>query len=155
MPISDDPLLAALLALDSYNRGEDAGLKVIGTMIGDAEFLENVLPPSGSSAAGFFAGAYSWKQETIISYRGTDVAPSLFNTASWTDIPAWAIWLQQDYDAAQAHLAVDFFRSIQQSIGGTIETTGHSLGGALAGFVSSLFGVRGTTFDNIDFRNAL
>ncbi|WP_425905400.1 hypothetical protein [Nitrobacter sp. TKz-YC02] len=48
-----------------------------------------------------------------------------------------------------------FFRTVQQETGGTIETTGHSLGGALAGFVASLYGLGGTTFDNIGFRGAV
>jgi hypothetical protein len=30
MPLSNDPLFAAILALDAYNRGYDTGLKVDG-----------------------------------------------------------------------------------------------------------------------------
>jgi Ca2+-binding RTX toxin-like protein len=157
MPLVGDPLFAAILAMDSYNRGSDAGLIVSGNGIGDAT-LKDVTLPAGFADAGFFAQAYTWNGETVISYRGTDVLPglnlSLFNPASWTDVAAWSIWAGANYSTAQAQLAVQFFRTVQSSVQGTIEITGHSLGGALAGFVSSLFGVSATTFDNIDFRRA-
>jgi hypothetical protein len=157
MALSNDPLFAAILAMDAYNRGAGAGLNVAGTSIGTANLIPLALP-NGSPAAGFSAQAYSWNGETVISYRGTDVLPglnlSLFNPSSWTDIAAWSIWFSQNYSTPQALLAVQFFRSVQQAVRGTIEATGHSLGGALAGFVSSLYGIGATTFDNIDFRQA-
>lgn len=76
MPLASDPLFAAILAMDSYNRGSDAGLFVSGNGVGTAT-LKTVDLPAGSANAGFFAQAYTWNNETIISYRGTDILPSL------------------------------------------------------------------------------
>lgn len=158
MPLANDPLFAAVLAMDSYNRGSDAGLIVSGDAVGTAR-LKTVALPAGSAAAGFYAQAYDWNNETIISYRGTDVLPglnlALFNPSTWQDIVAWSVWFSQNYNATQINLAVRFYKEVLSATTGTIETTGHSLGGAMAGFVSSLYGIAGTTFDNIDFRNAV
>ena len=74
MAISED-LFLAILAMDSYNRGYNAGLNlavfgVSGTQIGNAEIRTDELP-LGYEAASFFAQAYSWNGRTVISYRGT------------------------------------------------------------------------------------
>lgn len=72
----------SLLALDSYNRGygqnvvlnsgdSTAGQDEAGRKIGNATVIDVPLP-SGSIAAGFYAIAYNWNGETIISYRGTN-----------------------------------------------------------------------------------
>ena len=63
MPLADDPLFAAILAMDSYDRGVDAGLIVSGNGVGAATRI-NVSLPDGSPDAGFFAQAYSWNNET-------------------------------------------------------------------------------------------
>ena len=79
MAISDD-LFLAILAMDSYNRGYNAGLVVQGTQIGDAQLNQNseIFGPGVDAAASFFAQAYSWEGQTVISYRGTD-APQAVN----------------------------------------------------------------------------
>ena len=78
----------------------------------------------------------------------------LFNSVP-TDIPDWGIWFANDRNTGQARLAADFYRLVAQTVTpSTIETTGHSLGGALAGFVASLYGRKGTLFDNIGFEGA-
>jgi hypothetical protein len=74
MAISDD-LFLAILAMDAYNRGYNAGLKVTGAEIGNALIgLEK--GDAEAQAASFFAQAYTWNGEgngrTVISYRGTD-----------------------------------------------------------------------------------
>jgi hypothetical protein len=76
MPISPE-LFKAILAMDSYNRGINAGLNlsaqgVSGDRIGNAILKNDVLLPAGSDVAGFFAQAYNWNGTTVISYRGTD-----------------------------------------------------------------------------------
>jgi hypothetical protein len=55
MPLSSNPLFAAILAMDSYHRGSDAGLNVGGTQIGDAAILDIALP-SGSPRCWFLGG---------------------------------------------------------------------------------------------------
>ncbi|MDZ7602045.1 MAG: hypothetical protein U1A06_11805 [Hoeflea sp.] len=85
MTVSNE-LMLAILAMDSYNRGYDAGigdgqnvvdgvdvdgLGEAGSTIGSAVVL-NFSVPQGSQAAGFYAVDYQWNGETVISYRGTD-----------------------------------------------------------------------------------
>ena len=73
-------LLLAILAMDSYNRGYNQGLKFTqnsdnsGTAIGNAIVSNRSSSDTNSAAykAGFYAIAYDWQGEKIISYRGTD-----------------------------------------------------------------------------------
>ena len=73
----------SLLALDAYNRGYGQNVLLYPgdsttdqdeaeRTIGSATVL-NVDLPAGSIDAGFYAIAYEWGGETIISYRGTNV----------------------------------------------------------------------------------
>ncbi len=157
MAISDD-LFKAILAMDAYNRGPNAGLNVDGVQIGNA-FLRDDLLPAGSQAASFFAQSYTWNGETIISYRGTDILPGgtnpFLSASSWLDVGQWAELLAGNYDATQLRLAADFYQQIKANVSGSIETTGHSLGGALAGFVAALYGLNTELFDNIWFTQAV
>lgn len=89
MTISNE-LFLAILAMDSYNRGYGAGLGdgvnvdgqgvdvdglgEAGAQIGTATVL-NVPLPEGSEAAGFYAVAYAWNGQTVISCRGTNTDP--------------------------------------------------------------------------------
>ncbi len=63
----------SLLSLDSYNRGYGANVNALPALgsIGEATIIDIPLP-AGSQAAGFYAIAYSWNGNTIISYRGTN-----------------------------------------------------------------------------------
>ena len=66
----------SLLALDSYNRGYGqlvAGLPDTGG-IGNATIVSqsDINQTSDAVAAEFYAVAYQWGNEKIISYRGTD-----------------------------------------------------------------------------------
>jgi hypothetical protein len=72
----------SLLALDSYNRGYGevvftqprgggAVQNEAGRTIGNATIVDVPLP-QGSLAVGFYAIAYDWNGETVISYRGTN-----------------------------------------------------------------------------------
>ncbi len=66
----------SLLALDSYNRGYGANLELgPATQIGNAQIGENaetLIAPGVAQAAGFYAIAYNWNGQTVISYRGTN-----------------------------------------------------------------------------------
>jgi hypothetical protein len=75
-------LMYAILAMDAYNRGYNPGIAGLseasdGTVqIGTATITKNLEDAQLSNqaiAAGFYAVAYEWNGETIISYRGTDV----------------------------------------------------------------------------------
>lgn len=60
-------LMYAILAMDAYNRGYDPGLLRSGSNIGMATIGSDELLPVGSQSAGFYAVAYGWNGETIIS----------------------------------------------------------------------------------------
>lgn len=70
-------LFLSILALDSYNRGYGerlSGLPTAGN-IGTAQVKSDALTKLDADeviAADFYAIAYEWGGETIISYRGTD-----------------------------------------------------------------------------------
>ncbi|WP_298305595.1 hypothetical protein [uncultured Erythrobacter sp.] len=69
-------VLMALLALDSYNRGYAQQVKDLPDIgnIGPARILRISDTDAGSAdfESGFYALAYNWNGETIISYRGTN-----------------------------------------------------------------------------------
>jgi hypothetical protein len=76
-----DNLTLAILALDSYNRGYNAQLKVQGQTIGDISVLNTAADlPISFKADGFYASAYKLSDGSeVISYRGT--TPLLAATA--------------------------------------------------------------------------
>jgi hypothetical protein len=93
MAISDD-LFLAILAMDAYNRGYDPGLNVSGNSIGYA-ILRNDPLPADFQAKSFFAQAYNWLGQTVISYRGTDnrnwaaSVGGLFHGGRTRDVVVW------------------------------------------------------------------
>ena len=73
-------LFLAILAMDSYNRGYSQGIRLLTASgaIGSATITSDSLILGGDpddrydARAGFYAIAYSWNGERVISYRGTD-----------------------------------------------------------------------------------
>ncbi len=72
----DDNLLLAILAMDSYNRGLNASVKIStsATGLGTATLRSDGEVPSAWTQVSFFASSYDWDRKTVISYRGTDAA---------------------------------------------------------------------------------
>lgn len=156
MAISSD-LFTAILAMDAYNRGYNSGLGDaanglggIGSQIGNAIVSSDtrILGTNVAQAASFFAQAYSWNGQTVISYRGTDffgespVSP--FDGDVWN---GWGVGAGSPY-GTQARLALEFYQTVAG--GSTVDPrtanialTGHSLGAGLAGLAGgSLHGHR-------------
>ena len=143
MPLSNNDIMLALLATDSYNRGYGqgiAGLGGQGSRLGGATIIDESDIESGSDGvdAGFYAIAYDWNGQTVISYRGTD--------GFLTDGPnGYGIGLGVP-GGPQAKLAVEFYKQVLAGRLGTtaealtgeqmrdsgIIVTGHSLGAGLA-----------------------
>lgn len=141
-------LFLAMLSMDSYNRGYGFGIKGLSdgylglaTIENDSFILSNSSNERIDISAGFYAIAYNWNGETIISYRGTD--NNLGNIGEASDIAT-------GYDlgvgiptAPQALLATDFYKAVAgdgiNPFSANITTTGHSLGGGLAGFAAAIF----------------
>jgi serralysin len=156
-------LFLAILAMDAYNRGYNAGIAglsdAVGTQIGNALISRGVLDTdSAAVSSGFYAIAYNWNGEKVVSYRGTD---SNFGLA----IPVLSGDLANGYGLAvgapygpQANLAIDFYKDVagsnltpEQLRAANVTLTGHSLGGGLAGFVGAIYGKQGLLFDNMPF----
>lgn len=175
-----EDLMKAILAMDAYNRGYDAGIDFrkkdgSGQPIADSDTIytdgsgthyaqignATVYRTGGDSAAqaiGFYGIAYTYNGETVISYRGTD---NTSPTASDSDITnGWALGLG-NYDATQATMAIEFYKSVAEQIDGPspdlqavdISLTGHSLGGGLAGYVAALYGQDAYVIDSMDYRD--
>jgi len=84
-------LMLAILSMDAYNRGYDAGISGlsddINTQIGTATIRNRSSsdPNSEAVAAGFYAVAYEWNGQTVISCRGTDNVDFLTTEAGGSD----------------------------------------------------------------------
>ncbi len=131
MAISGD-LFRAILAMDSYDRGYNAGLIVAGSELGNAS-LTRAEEGTAAQNASFFAQAYNWNGEIVIAYRGSDgLLPTWLGGDVPSDVPAWGIWHADNYNTTQARMAAQFYKDVlAANPNATIETTGHSLGGAL------------------------
>jgi hypothetical protein len=132
-------LFLSILALDSYNRGYGAGVNNLndtnGTKLGMAEILSRKGDPA-AQATGFYGIAYSWNNEKIISYRGTDNYGLTNNpTTGATDLlNGWTAGLGYT-GASQLGMAAEFYKSVSgaSSVYTTdpfVTLTGHSLGGS-------------------------
>lgn len=154
-------LFKAILALDAYNRGYNAGIDLgidvnaTSAYVGTARTTLTssiALETGADQAASFYAIAYEYNNQVVISYRGTDqILP---------DAKAFLIG-GGFYQAAQAELAIKFFKAVDTDPEKNLSLTGHSLGGGLAAFVSTLLQspTAGKTpnaviFDNMPFELA-
>jgi hypothetical protein len=141
----NDELFKAILAMDAYHRGYDKAIRITGanTQLGTAVFTgqSSIAENSPEINAGFYASAYSWNGQTIISYRGTSTSSG---GATLTDVVhGWP--MGGGFIDSQAGLALRFYQDVAaaQSPGvdwryANVALTGHSLGGGLAGFVGML-----------------
>ena len=159
MAISSE-LMYAILAMDAYNRGYNPAIVLGGTNIGTATIGSDELLPEGSEAAGFYAVAYAWNGETIISYRGTD------NPGLWADEIAGGSDVWNGYGlgvgspyAEQGRLAAEFYQAVtgtqsSDPLAESATLTGHPLGGGLAGLIGALYHEDAVLFDNMPFELA-
>jgi hypothetical protein len=141
-------LFNAILAVDAYNRGYNAGVNISGSTIGNATIRLDATDVFGpdAQAVGFYAIAYNWGGGKIISYRGTNapLVDAINGFGSGVGIPT----------DPQARLALDFYNAVREGLE-PITLTGHSLGGGLAGFVAGLHGRPAMIFDNMAFNLAV
>ena len=159
--MTTDPLMSAILAMDSYNRGYNEGITGLGglnTLIGNYKIILQSDTLTGSSGvdAGFYAVAYqdTTTGQVTISYRGTDqfltangIGGDIINGygsgSGYTDTP-------------QTQLAFDFYNTVKAAApGSTISITGHSLGGGLAGLVGDVEGATTNVFEANDNRKMI
>ena len=150
-------LMKAILAMDAYNRGYNAGIK-FGTDPNNSTAIDGVTQvgnavvyqSANSSAAqdiSFYAIAYEYGGKTVISYRGTDD----FSLLGGDPYYGWGVGLGSAA-GPQALMAFDFYNVVKACTACDISLTGHSMGGGLAGLVSAVTGVEGILFDNMALR---
>lgn len=155
MSISND-LFMSILSMDAYNREYDAGIVLGGSKVGDAEIKDHEasgLTPAeyeAWQAAGFYAVAYDWNDQTVISYRGTNADMLLQDALNGYGLGAGYPFNDQAWLAAQFFQAVTGTTTSDPRSSNVI-LTGHSLGGGLAGFIASIYGQDAYIFDNMTF----
>lgn len=147
-------LTKAILSMDVYNRGYDAGINVTGDSLGtiniqkttldgvevfqdSAILVDPVTKARLDQPIGFYALAYEYQGDTIISYRGTD--DLLLDQATGYGIGAGFVSSSTFpvLGARQGDMALQFYNEVASSSADTLSLTGHSLGGGLAGFVAA------------------
>lgn len=157
----NSPLFKALLAMDSYNRGYGASLNVgsgaVNTYLGSVKIIANSTGVfnGDDDDVGFYAIAYQLPDNSVtIAYRGTDGASDVLH--------GYGVAIGGT-DNAQAQMTFDFYRAVADQIASTtnanpytadISTTGHSMGGGLAGFVAATYGVQAYVFDGMAYDSA-
>jgi hypothetical protein len=115
MTISED-LFLAILSMDAYNRGYNSGMGdpnagLAGNLLGNATIgrATNANSEPDAVSASFFAQAYTWHGQTVISYRGTDNfavdQPTGYGIGlgSPAGVPSAGHWLNNSY---QGELAI-------------------------------------------------
>jgi Ca2+-binding RTX toxin-like protein len=165
----------ALLSLHAYNVGYNTGI-IAGTssisgappannnvglplQLGTATFVKQSDVESGEAgvSAGFYAVAYQLASgEKVITYRGTDQNASWPLSLAGSDLwNGYGVGGGSPY-GEQARFAIQFFNNVAgpDPLSANVSTTGHSLGGGLAGLVGALYGKTGTLFDNMAFEFA-
>lgn len=126
--------MKAILAMDAYNRGYNPGISfgsnskqspdTPGIKIGNAE-IYRANGDAAAQAVGFYAIAYEYNGQKVISYRGTDDGQDIIH--GW---PAGGGAVTVD----QAEMAFEFYKSVANGSDprvANISLTGHSLGGGL------------------------
>jgi Ca2+-binding RTX toxin-like protein len=161
-----DRLINAILSMDAYNRGYNAAIKdlPVSGKIGNVtiRFDSSVLSGSADQDASFYAIAYKLNNvvvdgvtingQTRIAYRGTDQLLS-------DGINGYGLGLGYP-NSPQTLLAVDFYKVAAGKTAGVqnnpftanIVTTGHSLGGGIAGYVAAIYGKPAEIYDTMSFQ---
>lgn len=144
-------LFHAILAMDAYNRGYGAKLTGLSDAVGTKIGTATVIGSATDTADGFYAIAYEHNGKKIISYRGTDDT-TFFSTSS----DLWNGWVQgAGIISSQSEDAIQFYQRIagksvfEQNPG--VVTTGHSLGGGLAGYIGALSNGQAYIYDAMPF----
>lgn len=129
----------SLFALDSYNRPQSTSTE-LEVPLGAQLLL--VSPPND----GFCATAYKVNGQVVIAFRGTD--------NPMADISSWVVGI--GVIPPQFEQAVSFYKAVLMLESATsISFTGHSLGGALAGMLSCIYGRPAEIFDPLPFEWAV
>ena len=107
-------LMKAILAMDSYNRGYDQGVEITGSQIGRATITSDSIDLGTQEINGqtvrndanisFYAIAYDYNGEKVISYRGTD---DIISDA----YHGWTLGAG-NLDSKQGKMAIEFYKTV-------------------------------------------
>lgn len=161
-------LMKAILSMDSYNRGYDAGINIASIQLGNAAIVTDSFNLGATiisgqivrldRQSGFYAVAYDYNGSKIISYRGTDDFNSLADYSTSLDVGHGWLLGGGNYRVAQGVMALQFYNSVANNPVDTrtpnISFTGHSLGGGLASYAAALYGKNADVFDSMGYQNA-
>lgn len=164
-------LMKAILSMDAYNRGYNASIRfgnnsslseanINITKIGNATVIghSDIEINSEERNSGFYAIAYEYNGEKVISYRGTDQILDSDELNIGGDLWNGFFGGAGSPYTEQAQMAFAFYRSVagtsENPFNANISLTGHSLGGGLAGLVGAVYGKNGLLFDNMAFELA-
>jgi Ca2+-binding RTX toxin-like protein len=166
-------LMKAILSMDAYNRGYDAGIKfgnlsgnnsidTASVTIGNATVITSsgILIEAGNRLdddIGFYAIAYTYNGEKVISYRGTDDFNGPLDLLTSKDVHHGWTMGGGNTASEQARMAVEFYQIIAGAGNwrtANVSLTGHSLGGGLAGYIGELYDQDATIFDSMTFQLA-
>ena len=132
----DPKLMTAILAMDSYNRGYNAGIDfginpdIANIGIGNAQttITSSILGTGVDQADGFYAIAYQYNGEVVVSYRGTDLLTGDPNRGIGGDfLNGYGVGVGVP-DGPQALLAFQFYQAVKTTTTMDVSLTGHSLG---------------------------
>ncbi len=168
-------LFKAVLAMDSYYRGYEAGINItestnpLGKKIGNATIISDSSALTDSlgnvnidQPIGFYALTYDLGGgEYVIGYRGTDY-PQNDNSIPKDIANGWL--MGGGALTPQGLLAIDYYNAVVDDLYGTsvlandqsvnISLTGHSLGGGLSGFIGALYDQDAVVFDAMTYELA-
>jgi hypothetical protein len=142
-------VVSAILAMDAYDHGYSPGMNLPNQTSIDGATIIATDGDQVAQGANFYAVAYNWNGETVISYRGTTfdggLGPNIGDVLN-----GWTLGVGYS-GAAQAQMAMAFYQAVYQQYANVAELTGHSLGGGMAGFISEITGTPADIFNNIPF----
>ena len=126
-------MTAALFTNSEMNRIQ------VYNMVGDWKILDLI-----DGAKGYAAAVFQKGDQIIIAYRGSEGGPgTVFQGEDWSVDAEFAVL--NYLDPAQFRAALETYRAYENK--GNVTLTGHSLGGALVTYVSTLTGAKGYSFD--------
>ena len=148
-------LMAAIVSLNAYDRGIAPGLDITNnTTVGATIGLFSILTDRSDPAISFNGTVYQDLTDPanyVVAYRGTDDIV-LDEFYGW-GLGAGTLTTQTEAAALLYQQVANGQVTGQATAPAKITAVGHSLGGGLAGFVSSIYGSQSFTFDTMGYRN--
>jgi hypothetical protein len=117
MSVTMNDVVLAILAMDSYNHGYNGGMAVDNLEnIAGASIIttsSDLATDNFPTTTSFYAIAYNWNGQTVISYRGTVFGGQFNSGADWGDVFAgWTFGGGTYHIGLQSLEAIVFFQKL-------------------------------------------